>query len=161
GRVAFRLSWSVLSSMFPVSASSSHRGSGRSVLYTGLGLVGSLVTLFVAAVAMAPETIWTMLLGKAFLLGAGSFSGLLTEYAVMTAVYCIAVVVMMYEISRRIGTAAWVQLGASAMLTGGIWWFHKSLPQVILVQVFVMCGLLIVVSIPLFREQDESEAKPA
>ena len=131
------------------------------MLYTGLGLVGTLVTLFVAAVAIAPETIWTMLLGKAFLLGAGSFSGLLTEYAVMTAVYCIAVVVMMYEISRRIGTAAWVQLGASAMLTGGIWWFHKSLPQVILVQVFVMCGLLIVVSIPLFREQDESEAKPA
>jgi hypothetical protein len=79
----------------------------------------------------------------------------------MTGVYCIAVVVMMYEISRRIGTAAWVQLGASAMLTGGIWWFHKSLPQVILVQVLVMCGLLIVVAIPLFREQDESESKPA
>jgi hypothetical protein len=161
GRVAFMLSWSVVSSMFPVSASNVHRGGGRSVLYTGLGLVGTLVAIFVAAVALAPETLWTLLLGKAFLLGAGSFSGLLTEYAVMTAVYCIAVVVMMYEISRRIGTAAWVQLGASAMLTGGIWWFHKSLPQVILVQVFVMCGLLIVVAIPLFREQDESESRPA
>ena len=161
GRVAFMLSWSVVSSMFPVSASSDHHKGGRHVLYTGLGLVGTLVTLFAAAVAIAPETIWTMLLGKAFLLGAGSFSGLLTEYAVMTGIYCIAVVIMMYEISRRIGTAAWVQLGASAMLIGGIWWFHKSLPQVILVQVFVMCGLLIVVSIPLFREQDDSEAKPA
>ncbi len=161
GRVAFMLSWSVVSSMFPVSASSEHRSGGRHVLYTGLGLVGALVTLFAAAVAIAPETIWTMLLGKAFLLGAGSFSGLLTEYVVMTGIYCIAVVIMMYEISRRIGTAAWVQLGASAMLTGGIWWFHKSLPQVILVQVFVMCGLLVVVAIPLFRERDEAEARPA
>jgi hypothetical protein len=63
---------------------------------------------------------------------------------------------MMYEISRRIGTAAWVQLGASAMLAGAIWRYHSSLSQVILVQVFVMCGLLVVVTIPLFFEPDEA-----
>ncbi len=70
----------------------------------------------------------------------------------MTGIYCIAVVIMMYEISRRIGTAAWVQLGASAMLAGAIWRYHHSLSQVIMVQVFVMCGLLVVVTIPLFFE---------
>jgi hypothetical protein len=63
---------------------------------------------------------------------------------------------MMYEISRRIGTAAWVQLGASALLAGAIWRYHGSLSQVILVQLFVMSGLLVVVVIPLFRHQDES-----
>jgi hypothetical protein len=148
--------------MFPVSASHAHRQGGRSVLYTGLFIVGTVTSVFIAAVALAPEAGWTMLLGKPFLLGtAGSFSKLLTEYAVMTGIYCLAVVVMMYEISRRIGTAAWVQLGAGILLTGAIWRYHHSLSQVILVQMFVMCGLLVVVTTPLFREQDESEPSPA
>ena len=161
GRVVFMLSWSVVSSMFPVAASHAHPRTGRSALYTGLLLVGTLTFLFVAGVALAPEALWTTLLGSAFLPGANSFSRLLVEYAVMTGIYCIAVVVMMYEISRRIGTAAWVQLGASALLIASIWFYHASLAQVILVQVFVMCGLLAFVAIPLLLEQDQSEPDPA
>lgn len=161
GRVVFMLSWSVVSSMFPISARHTHRQEGRSVLYTGLLLVGALTSMFIAAVAMAPETVWTMLLGKAFLLGTGTpFSGLLTEYAVMTGIYCLAVVVMMYEISRRTGSVASVQFGASVLLAGAICFYHGSLSQVILVQVFVMSGLLVTVTIPLFREQGETEARP-
>jgi len=155
GRVVFMLSWSVVSSMFPVSASQTNRVAGRSVLYTALLLVATLTSLFIAAVALAPEWVWTTLLGKAFLLGeVTSFSKLLTQYATMTAIYSMAVVVMMYEISRRIGPAAWVQLGASVLLTGGIWWFHNSLSQVIVVQMFVMSGLLAGVVIPMFWERD-------
>jgi hypothetical protein len=152
GRVVFMLSWSVVSSMFPVSASHTQRQGGRSVLYTGLLLVGSVTSVFIAAIALAPEAVWTMLLGKPFLLASvGSFSALLTEYAFMTGIYCIAVVIMMYEISRRIGTAAWVQLGASVLLAGAILSYHDSLSQVILAQLFVMCGLLAVVTVPLLR----------
>jgi O-antigen/teichoic acid export membrane protein len=157
GRVVFMLSWSVVSSMFPVSASHLHRQGGRSVLYTALLLVATVNSAFIVAVALAPKGVWTMLLGKPFLLvTVNSFSALLTEYAAMTGIYCIAVVVMMYEMSRRTGTGAWVQLGASIMLAAAIWRYHDSLSQVILVQVLVMCGLLVVVTIPLFREQTES-----
>ena len=159
GRVVFILSWSVVSSMFPVSASHAHRQGGRSALYTGLLLVGTVTCVFIAAVALAPERIWTMLLGKPFLLNT-TFSALLTEYAAMTAIYCFAVVVMMYEISRRTGPAAWVQLGASILLAAAIWRHHDSLPQVILVQMLVMGGLLVVVTIPLFREQVKADACP-
>lgn len=156
GRVVFMLSWSVVSSMFPVSASQAHRPGGRSVLYTGLMLVGTVTSLFIAAVALAPEALWRTLLGRQFLLGtAMPFSSLLTQYAVMTGIYSLAVVIMMYEISRRIGTAAWVQLGASVLLSGAIWLFHDSLSQVILVQAVVMSALLMAVAIPLLREQDE------
>jgi O-antigen/teichoic acid export membrane protein len=159
GRVVFMLSWSVVSSMFPLSASHAQRRVGHSLLYTAVLLVTTLNCAFIAAVALAPKTLWTMLLGKPFLLltTTVSFSALLTQYAAMTGVYCIAVVLMMYEISRRTSTAAWSQLGASALLAGAIWRYHGSLSQVILVQVFVMCGLLAVVTIPLFRERDESE----
>jgi hypothetical protein len=162
GRVVFMLSWSVVSSMFPVSASHTHRQGGRSVLYTGLLLVGGVLSLFIAAVALAPEAVWTMLLGKTFLLGtAASFSSLLTEYAVMTGIYCLAVVVMMYEISRRTGSAAWVQLSASVLMAVAIWFYHGSLSQVIWVQLFVMCGLLAVVTVPLIRPEEEVMSYPA
>jgi O-antigen/teichoic acid export membrane protein len=161
GRVVFMVSWAVVSSMFPVSASNSHRQVGHSVLYTALLLVGILTSASIAAVALAPEALWALLLGKAFLLGTATFSTLLTKYAVMTGVYCIAVVFMMYEISRRIGTAAWMQFGASILLTIAIWRYHSSLSQVILVQLFVMCGLLVVVTIPLFRERLEPEPTAA
>jgi len=158
GRVVFMLSWSVVSSMFPVSASHSQRQGGRSVLYTGLLLVGTITSLFVGAVALAPQFAWTLLLGKAFLLrSVAPFSMLLTQYAIMTGVYGIAVVVMMYEISRRTGTAAWVQLAASILLAGGIWRYHHSLSQVIMVQLVVMCGLLAAVTIPILQGKDESE----
>lgn len=161
GRVVFMLSWSVVSSMFPVTASHTHRRAGRSLLYTGLLLVGAVTSAFIAAVALVPDAVWTKVLGARFLLGTpAAFSSLLTEYAVMTGIYSIAVLIMMYEISRRIGTAAWVQLGASVLLAVAIWRYHDSLSQVILVQVFVMCGLLIAVTIPIFRERDESEHVP-
>ncbi len=161
GRVVFMVSWAVVSSMFPVSASRSQSKAGHSVLYTALLLVGVLISASVAAVALAPEALWTLLLGKTFLLGTAEFSVLLTKYAVMTGVYCIAVVFMMYEISRRIGTAAWMQFGASVLLTAAIWRYHHSLSQVIMVQLFVMCGLLVVVTIPLFFERAEAEPFPA
>jgi O-antigen/teichoic acid export membrane protein len=162
GRVVFMLSWSVVSSMFPVSASQGHRPEGRSVLYTGLLLVGTLTSVFITGVALAPERVWTLLLGRQFLRAtAASFSTLLTQYAVMTAIYSFAVVIMMYEISRRIGTAAWVQLGASVLLALAIWLRHDSLSQVIFVQVAVMSGLLAMVTIPLFRERDEALDAPA
>ncbi len=162
GRVVFMLSWSVVSSMFPVSASHTHRQGGRSVLYTGLLLVGTLTSAFIGAVALAPQFAWTMLLGKAFLVhSAAPFSQLLTQYAIMTGVYGIAVVIMMYEISRRTGTAAWVQFAASIVLAVGIWRYHTSLYQVIMVQLAVMCGLLVAVTIPLFQGKDESETFPA
>jgi O-antigen/teichoic acid export membrane protein len=158
GRVVFMLSWSVVSSMFPVSAGHTQRRVGHSLLYTTVLLVATVNGVFIAAMALAPNGLWTILLGKPFLLVTTtvSFSALLTQYAAMTGIYCIAVVVMMYEISRRATTAAWVQLGASMLLAVAIWRYHGSLSQVILVQVFVMCGLLVVVTIPLFREQDES-----
>ncbi len=162
GRVVFMLSWSVVSSMFPVSAATHpQRREGRSVLYTALALVGAVVSIFIAGVALAPAAVWNLLLGKEFLLSAvAPFSSLLTEYAFMTGIYCIAVVVMMYEISRRIGTAPWLQLGASVLMAGGIWRYHHSLREVIVVQLVVMCGLLVTVTIPLFRAQDESRAIP-
>lgn len=159
GRVVFILSWSVVSSMFPIAASNTQSYSGRSVLYTALFLVGGIITAFVVAIAVLPDSFWMLLFGKRFLLSTDvSFSSLLTRYALMTGVYSIAVVVMMYEISRRIGKAAWLQLGTSAFMAIGIWRYHNSLAQVILVQMVVMVALLAVLIVLLAVEPEESAA---
>ena len=47
GRVVYMLSWSIVSSMFPVSAGSSQERSGRAVMSTALLLVVSLIPAFV------------------------------------------------------------------------------------------------------------------
>ena len=155
GRVVYMLSWSVVSSMFPVSASSSHERTGQFALRTGLLLVVSVTSVFVFLVWAAPAALWTLVLGKHFLLPLqSSFSSLLTLYAGMTAVYSIAVVLMTYEMSRRIGHASWLQLAASAMLAVGIVLFHQSLFQVILVQFVLMAGLLLAVSAPLWKRSE-------
>jgi len=153
GRVVYMLSWSVVSSMFPVSASSSHERTGQFALRTGLLLVVSVTSVFVFLVWAAPSALWTLVLGKHFLLPLqSSFSSLLTLYAGMTAVYSVAVVLMTYEMSRRIGHASWLQLAASGLLAAGIVAFHHSLFQVILVQFVLMGALLLAVSAPLWKK---------
>ena len=154
GRVVYMLSWSVVSSMFPVSAGSSHERGGRTVLSTALLLVVLIASLFTAAVWLAPEQLWTMVLGSHFMLnGQGPFSSLLVLYAALTGIYSFSVVIMTYEMSRRIGNASWLQLGFSGAIALGIYAFHSNLHQVIAVQLVLMILLLLAVSIPFVRAE--------
>jgi hypothetical protein len=149
GRVVYMLSWSVVSSMFPVSAGSSHERSGRTVMSTALLLVVLVASLFTMAVWLAPNKLWTMILGAHFMLNSqGSFSSLLVLYAALTGIYSFSVVIMTYEMSRRIGGASWLQLGFSGAIALGIYIFHSTLHQVIAVQLVLMILLLLAVSIP-------------
>src|SRR5262249_19297141 len=86
GRVVYMLSWSIVSSMFPVSAGvSSHERGGRTVMSTALLLVVLLSSLFTAAVWLAPSSLWSFILGSGFLVPAqNSFSTLLVMYAALT-----------------------------------------------------------------------------
>ncbi len=154
GRVVYMLSWSVVSSMFPVSAGSSHERGGRTVMSTALLLVVLIASLFTAAVWLAPEQLWTMILGSHFMLNSqGSFSSLLVLYAALTGIYSFSVVIMAYEISRRIGNASWLQLCFSGAIALGIYMFHSTLHQVITVQLVLMILLLLAVSIPFVRAE--------
>jgi len=166
GRVVYMLSWSVVGSMFPASASSSHEKAGQSVLRTSLILASGLTSVFVFMVWLAPERLWTLIFGRPFLLPTlSSFSSLVTLYAAMTGIYGIAVVLMVYEMSRRVGHAGWVQIVTGGMLAGAIAIFHHSLSQVIVVQLVLMGLLLAAVSLPLWlqweRAQESFERFPA
>src|SRR5207245_11172525 len=112
GRVVYMLSWSVVSSMFPFSAGvESEEEGGREVLSTALLLVVMITAVFTMAAWLAPPGLWHVLLGSGFPVGQHRFySSLLVLYAVTTAVYSLGVVLMAYEISRKIGNVSWLQL---------------------------------------------------
>ena len=153
GRVVYMFSWSVISSMFPVSAATSHQRTSHTVLKSALWLVTSMTSLFTLAAWLAPTALWKAVLGKTFLDAIhASFSSLLASYSAMTSIYSVAVVLLTYEMSRRIANATWIQLAFSGLLPAGIVLFHESLQQVILVQLLLMLGLLLAVSVPLWPQ---------
>jgi O-antigen/teichoic acid export membrane protein len=156
GRVVYMLSWSVVSSMFPFSAGARSEKDSRAVLSIALLLVAGIATLFTLSAWLAPPAIWHTLLGSGFPVGKAHFySGLLVLYALTTAIYAMAVVLMTYEISLKIGNLSWVQLGFSGAIIVGIYLFHSTLHQVVAVQLVLMLVLVLVVSVPFLR------AKPA
>jgi O-antigen/teichoic acid export membrane protein len=161
GRVVYMFSWSVISSMFPVSAASTKRTSSRTVLKTALWVVASMTTMFTLAAWIAPTSLWRAVLGANFLNASHvPFSSLLASYSAMTSIYSLAVVLLAYEMSRKIANATWVQLAFSALLPAGIALFHDSLQQVIMVQLLLMLGLLLAVSLPFIPEivSEESDS---
>ncbi|HZQ68632.1 MAG TPA: oligosaccharide flippase family protein [Terriglobales bacterium] len=160
GRVVYMLSWSVVSSMFPFSAGvRSHERDGRAVLSTALLLVVLITSLFTLGVWLAPARLWQMLLGSGFPLGLHhSYSSLLVLYAATTGLYSLCVVLMSYEISRKIGNVSWLQLGFSAAIIAGIYLIHRNLSQVIVVQLVLMLALLVTVSIPFLRSRERASA---
>jgi len=153
GRVVYMFSWSVISSMFPVSAASTQRKASRALLKSALWVVAGITSMFTLATWIAPTSLWKAVLGSTFLNASHiRFSSLLVSYSAMTGVYSIAVVLLAYEMSRKIANATWVQLAFSALLPAGIALFHESLHQVIMVQLLLMLGLLLAVSLPFIPE---------
>jgi O-antigen/teichoic acid export membrane protein len=155
GRVVYMLSWSVVSSMFPFSAGvrTGERDS-RAVLGTALTLVILISGVFTLAVWGAPARVWHFLLGAGFPLNqGGSYRALLVLYAATTGIYSLGVVLMSYEISRKIGNVSWVQLGFSGVVISGIYLFHNTLHDVIMVQTVAMLALLVWVSVPFLHAE--------
>jgi hypothetical protein len=62
-----------------------------------------------------------------------------------------SVVLIAYEMSRRIANTGWLQLVISGLTVVGIALFHDSLKDVIVVQIVTMTILLVLVSMPFLR----------
>jgi O-antigen/teichoic acid export membrane protein len=87
GRVVYMFSWSVISSMFPVSAASVHQLASRTVLKSALWLVTAMTSLFTVAAWLTPMSLWTAVLGEGFLRTSHApFSSLLVSYSAMTSI---------------------------------------------------------------------------
>lgn len=164
GRIVYMLSWSVVSSMFPISAGVRNKEKdGRAVLSATMLIVIGLTSLFTFCVWVAPTWLWHAVLGAGFPLGAQNpYASLLVLYAATTGIYSLAVVLMSYEISRKIGNVSWLQLSFSGAIIAGIYLFHNTLKNVIEVQLVLMFLLLGIVAVPFirFHSKSKSDEKP-
>ena len=155
GRVVNMCAWSVVNTMFPVSASvRSNNREARHVLLTSLFLVLLILAGLVMVLSAVPSFLWKIIFGSH--LGQGTYGGLtslLVLYAATTGVYSLSSVIITYEMSRKIANTSWVQLAFSGALILGICAFHDSLRQVILVQMVLVVVMLIVVALPLLRRE--------
>jgi O-antigen/teichoic acid export membrane protein len=150
GRVVNMCAWSVVSSMFPVSAGAQAKErEGGAVLLTSLSLVILIIGVLLLGLWMVPSFLWNMVFGAQFQIAAyGAIPSLLMLYAVTTGVYSLSAVIIAYEMSRKIANTGWVQLAFSGAIVLGIYKFHGSLEEVILVQLVLMTALLGVVLLP-------------
>jgi O-antigen/teichoic acid export membrane protein len=149
GRVLYFAAWSIVSAMFPISAATEKEEESRQVVLMPLVLVLSISGTFAVALAAFPHLVVGIIFGKGFV----QAEPLLSLYAVATGLYALSVVLMAYEMSRKIANTGWLQLVVSGLLVALIGIFHDSLRQVILVQIALMVLLLALVSLPFLRAQ--------
>jgi hypothetical protein len=149
GRVIFVLSAAVVNSTFPIVAGTrAEERKDLRLIATPLLLVLGIGSLVVLAMWIAPPSLWTTLLGPGFqIAGKYDVPYLSALYALKTVVYSISAVVITFEMAHKIANTSWIQLFFSGMLIAGIYQFHSSLHQVILVQLAVLSALFVVVAI--------------
>lgn len=161
GRVVYVWSWSVVSTMFPISAGmNEQKHSEGAVLITPLLLVLAITGSFTLGLWLFPHLVWKTVFGAGFTQGQTFYSSLLVLYAGATGVYSLAVVLMTYEMSRKIANTGWMQLAFSGVIVLGIYLFHDTLQEVVLVQLVIMTLLLIAVSLPFISGQPHEIEAP-
>src|SRR5580700_705609 len=155
GRLVNMCAWSVVNTMFPVSAGAGgdeHEAS--QVLFTSLSMVFLILSVLIFGLWMVPSFLWKTLFGAQFEVGSyGTLAPLLILYAITAGVYSLSSVIITYEMSRKIANTSWLQLAFSGALALGVDLLHKTLREVILVQLVLMVILLFVLLIPLLRNQ--------
>jgi O-antigen/teichoic acid export membrane protein len=155
GRLVNMCAWSVVNTMFPVSAGAGgdeHEASP--VLFTSLSMVFLILSTLIIGLWMVPSFLWRTLFGAQFEVGSyGALAPLLILYAITAGIYSLSSVIITYEMSRKIANTSWLQLAFSGAMALGIYFLHDTLRQVILVQLVLMVILLFVLMVPLLRHQ--------
>lgn len=162
GRVIYTFSSAVVNSMFPVVAGSdqSERKS-LSLMATSFALVLGIGAVMVVGLFVLPAGIWTTFFGAGFELpGRHGLPYLFALRGVASVIYSLCVVVITYEMSYRIANTSWVQLAFSAAVIGGIYKFHSSLEDVILIQLILMVVLLLAVGVPFLHKALRGHEEP-
>jgi O-antigen/teichoic acid export membrane protein len=157
GRLLYFASWfGVVNAMFPVAAAASTDQNEDNRKAYGIGLplllVLGLSVIFIVVAALFPHLIMGVIFGSRFI----KIGWLLALYAAGTGLYSLSVVLIAYEMSRRIANTGWLQLIFSGALVLGIGLFHGSLREVIMVRIVLMAVMLVLVALPFLRRHKQS-----
>lgn len=140
GRIVFFATWSIVTTLFPIVAQKQERGEAhRYLLFLSLGLVGIISAVIIAMTLFIPDFIVNILFGEAYL----SIAPLLWLYAIATMLYALANAVINYHLSLGNGAGGALVILAGFSQVGGLWFFHNSLYQVVMIQIYIMSVLLV------------------
>jgi len=154
GRLVNQCAWSVVNTMFPVSASSrDDEHEATPVLITSLVLVSAILGFLILGLWMVPSFLWKTLFGAHFQVSnQAGLASLLILYAINAGIYSLSSVIITHEMSRKVANTSWLQLAISGVMALGICALHDTLREVIVVQIVLMVVLLLILIIPLFRQ---------
>ncbi|MEI8165120.1 MAG: polysaccharide pyruvyl transferase family protein [Chloroflexales bacterium] len=139
GRVVFFATLSVVAAMFPIAAQRHQRGEAhRHLLWLALALVAAASLAVIGAALLFPALMVQLLFGAAYL----PIAPLLWLYAAATMFYALANVVINYRLAIGDGGGSALVVAAGMAQVVGLWLFHASLDQVVMVQVILMAVLL-------------------
>jgi O-antigen/teichoic acid export membrane protein len=149
GRLLYFICWfGVVNAMFPVSAGAREEGKEQShTLLVGVVLVLGISAAFVLLVGLFPHLVMGLIFGSKFT----QTESLLALYAAATGLYSLSVVLIAYEMSRRIANTGWLQLLFSGAMVVVIGSFHGSLREVVMVRIVLMALMLVLVAFPFMR----------
>ncbi len=141
GRVVFFITWSVVTTLFPIVAQRHQNGqTHRHLLGVGLLLVLVASVGVITITYYFPNLIVGVLFGQAYL----EIAPFLWLYAVATSLYALANVIVNYHLSIGIGKTTIMALSAGILQVFCLWYWHDSLQQVVIIQIILMAGLLFI-----------------
>ncbi len=152
GRLLYFATWMVTSAMFPISAGAKEEIASRRTLTVPLVFVVGISLLFVLVLWLFPNLVLTTIFGRGFHAAAPDAPALLTMNAIAMGIYAAAVVLICYEMSRKVANTGWLQLVVSGLIVLGISIYHQSLMSVIVVQQVLRLILLFAVAMPFVRK---------
>lgn len=109
----------------------------RPILFLLVGGGTAVCGVLIVGAAIFAGTILQLLYGSAY----ESAAGLLAPYALAASLYTLTNLVITYQIALGSGRETWMPILAGLAQVGAIIAFHRSLPQVITIQIALM-GLL-------------------
>ncbi len=140
GRMVFFATWSVVMVMFPLVTQKFQKGEAhRPLLWTSFAIITTVSLAIIGGTLVLPNLVVTLLFGKAYL----SIAPLLWLYALATAFYALANVVVNYYLSLGNGKGSFLVLLAGIAQVVGLLLWHGSLFTVIMVQVYIMAALFV------------------
>ena len=141
GRVVYFLTWMLVMILLPKVIVAQKNGENTSnILKKYLSYILVLTSVLVVGCYFFPETIITLLFGKAYI----SMSALLWKYALATSLFALSNVFVYYFLSLERYLPVALAMIFGLLQVGMLVVFHESLHQVVLVQIALMCILLAV-----------------
>lgn len=155
GRVIFSVAHAVANTAFPVVAgTSAEERKDLRLIGTCLAMVLGMGVAISLGLWLVPASLWMHVLGSGFAVaGHYAISELMCVFAFATVIYSMAAVIIAFEMAHKVSSASWLQLAFSGLLIASIYQFHRSLEEVILVQLALMTVFLAIVAVPLLYDE--------